>query len=186
MAKLNLDRDMVDGCRELAETIVRPVQIYINRHSTVSVERTVLRLLGFSGAYEVEEGMPYPLANLIIDKLERRQLTNGAATFIAQVKKRYPRWDQKRMGEKIVRGEMNFEGLEDISPDQVNQLLKPWIDSAIRRLDKARYDRQDKLSKLGSSRQPLKYVIVATGNIHEDVKHAQSCLLYTSDAADES
>jgi beta-lysine 5,6-aminomutase alpha subunit len=176
MAKLNLDRDIVDRCRDLADAIVRPVQIYINRHSTVSVERTVLRLLGFEDAYEVEKGMQYPQANLMLDKLDRRQLSNGVATFIAQVKKRYPRWDQRRIAEKIIRGEVSYDSLEDISPDQVNQILKPWVDGVIRHIDKTRYRRQERMSKHGGSgsRQPLKYIIVATGNIHEDVKQAQS------------
>ena len=174
MAKLNLDRDVIDQCRELAESIVRPIQSYINRHSTVSIERTVLRLLGFDGAYELEAGMPFPMANLIVDKLERPVLANGVASVIAAIKNKYPRWEQAKIGEKIIRGEIDFKELEDLPQDQITKTLKPWVDSAIRHIDKMRYTRQDKIHDLGSGRSPLKYVIVATGNIYEDVKHALS------------
>lgn len=174
MAKLNLDRDVIDQCRELSESIVRPIQSYINRHSTVSIERTVLRLLGFEGVYEVEADMPFPMANLIVDKLERQVLAMGTASVVAAIKNKYPRWEQAKIGEKIILGEIDFNELEELPQDQVIKVLKPWIDGAIRHIDKMRYARQDKIQHLGSGRSPLKYLIVATGNIYEDVKHAES------------
>lgn len=174
MAKLNLDRDRVDECRELANNIVHPVSVYVNRHSTVSIERATLRLLGFEGAYEIENGMPYPMANLIIEKISKQSLKNGVIPFIAAIKKRYPRWNQGKLGEKIIRGEINFDQLEDISPDKCRGILKAWIDGAIRHIDKMRHKKEDMRVKLRSPSYPLKYVIVATGNIYEDIKHAQS------------
>lgn len=175
MVKLNLDRDQVDQCREMAESIVHPVLVYVNRHSTVSIERSVLRMLGFGGAYE-QNGMSYPVANLMVDKIERRQLKNGIASFIAAVKKRYPRWTQDKMAEKVIKGEVNIEKLEELPADKVKAILKPWTDGAIRHIDKVRHLKDEKRYKMGSGGRngPLKYVIVATGNIHEDVEHAKS------------
>lgn len=49
MSKLSLDRDKVDTGKHLAEQIVNPVQHIIERHTTVSIERSVLRLMGVSG-----------------------------------------------------------------------------------------------------------------------------------------
>ena len=79
MAKLNLDRDKIDLCRELADGIVHPIQKYIDIHSTVSIERAVLRLLGLEGAMATESGM-MPLANLVGDgrELARKGLEMGA------------------------------------------------------------------------------------------------------------
>lgn len=174
MAKINLDRDVVDRCRELADTITRPVHSYINRHSTVSIERAVLRLLGFDGCFELESGVKYPVANLIVEKLGRRYLSQGVASVIASVKKKYPRWNQDKIAEKIIRDEVQSSELEDLNQEQSINVLKPWIDGAIRHVDKIRYKKQDLQRKLSNGRNPLKYVIVATGNIHEDVKHACS------------
>ena len=44
--ELHIDRRLVDSARELAAAIVAPVSEFIAAHSTVSVERSVLRLLG--------------------------------------------------------------------------------------------------------------------------------------------
>lgn len=173
MAKLNLDRDQIDECREMAASIVHPVLVYVNRHSSVSIERSVLRLLGFDGAVD-HGGIPYPVANMIVDAIPRQDLKNGVATYIASIVSRYPRWDQAKIAEKIIKGEMNLEKPDDLSSDKIKSILKPWIDSGIRQIDRVRYRKEEMRQKLGSGRTPVKYVIVATGNIHEDVKHAQS------------
>lgn len=174
MGKLNLDRDRVDECRELATQITHPILSYINRHSTVSIERSVLRLLGFDSAHEAFAGMPYPVANLIVDKLDRRFLKNGIASTIAAVKKLHPQLSQEELADKIIRNEIVWEELEEVMPDRADGILRPWIDQAIRAVDKMRYRKEEMCQKLGSSPTPLKYVIVATGNIYEDVKHALS------------
>lgn len=171
MVKLNLDREIADHCRELAESIVHPIYVYINRHSTVSIERAVLRLLGFDGVYE-QNGSSFPIANLIVDKIGRRGIKNGIASVIAQIKKRYPRWTQQKMGEKIIRSEVNFEKLEETPQDKMREVLKPWIDSAIRHIDKMRHKKDEKKYKLGNVNAPLKYVVVGTGNVHEDIRYA--------------
>ena len=65
---------MVDECRELAETIVHPVSVYINRHSTTGIERAVLRLLGFEGTMAVNGNPPFPVANLIVESIDKKQM----------------------------------------------------------------------------------------------------------------
>ena len=61
--ELRIDRRRVDRCRDLAAAIVAPVEAFIAAHSTVSVERAVLRLLGVDGLYPQE----VPLPNAILD-----------------------------------------------------------------------------------------------------------------------
>jgi beta-lysine 5,6-aminomutase alpha subunit len=174
MSKLNLDRDLVDSCRELAETIVRPIQRYIDMHSTVSIERSVLRLLGFEAAWEEEGAMPYPMANIIVDKVDRRRLQGGIAPLIAAAKKRNNKMTQQRLAEKIVSGDIDINAVEELPPDQVNEILKPLIEAAARHVERMRRNREDARHRMRNTGTPLKYVIVATGNIHEDVKQAQS------------
>ena len=50
MAHLALDEKMVDRCRQMAARIAKPVEQMINTHTTVAIERAVLRLLGVEGA----------------------------------------------------------------------------------------------------------------------------------------
>ena len=55
--KLNLDPSVVAQARELARLAGQPVVELARTHTTVSVERAVLRLAGLDGADE--DGMPW-------------------------------------------------------------------------------------------------------------------------------
>ena len=66
MNKLNLDEIKIASCRKHAEGIAVDVQNFINLHSTVSVERTVLRLLGVDGVDDF--GVPIP--NKIVEDID--------------------------------------------------------------------------------------------------------------------
>jgi argininosuccinate lyase len=48
-SKLNLDLKVVDSARQHAANIAHDMQDFIDRHTTVSTERTILRLLGVDG-----------------------------------------------------------------------------------------------------------------------------------------
>ncbi len=63
--ELRIDRSCVDRCRKLAGEIADPIEAFIAGHSTVSVERAVLRLLGVDGVTLQE----IPLPNAIVDSL---------------------------------------------------------------------------------------------------------------------
>ncbi|HEV3195787.1 MAG TPA: lysine 5,6-aminomutase subunit alpha, partial [Candidatus Cybelea sp.] len=73
--ELNIDRERVDRCRELAAAIVAPVESFIAAHSTVSVERAVLRLLGVDGVTPQE----VPVPNAILDTLPEDERRSGVA-----------------------------------------------------------------------------------------------------------
>src|SRR3954470_23196890 len=76
MQPLPIDPAIVDECRSLAARIVDPVQRFIAAHTTVSIERTVLRALGVDGADA--EGVP--LVNTAVDRLVAAgRLGDGAA-----------------------------------------------------------------------------------------------------------
>src|ERR1700761_6123201 len=71
---LYLDEAQVARCRELAGAVFEGVFDFISRHSTVSIERTVLRLFGIAGA----GARGVPLCNLMVDRM-RPGLSRGAA-----------------------------------------------------------------------------------------------------------
>ena len=73
--ELQIDRKAIDRCRKLAAEIAAPVHAFIERHSTVSVELSVLRLLGVDGVDA--QGVPVP--NAVIDAIDRQELGSGAA-----------------------------------------------------------------------------------------------------------
>ena len=64
-SKLNLDPKKVDHARASARKIAESMQEFIDRHTTVSTERTILRLLGVDGVDEVDT----PLPNVVVDQI---------------------------------------------------------------------------------------------------------------------
>ena len=80
--KLNLDRSKIAVCRKIAVKISQDVRKMIDAHSTVATERSVLRLLGVSGAYyNPEIKQHYPLANVIVDQLQESGALGRGASF---------------------------------------------------------------------------------------------------------
>ena len=78
-SKLNLDPKVVDSARSHAANIAHDMQAFIDRHTTVSTERTILRLLGIDGVDDVEN----PLPNVVVDQIkEVGGLPRGVAYWI--------------------------------------------------------------------------------------------------------
>lgn len=172
MAKLNLDRDVIDRCRELAQHLVHPVQKYINFHSTVSIERAVLRLLGLEGSWRDNDGTVTPLANIVIDHIDDRRLEQGIATWVAAAKIKCPGYPLYKIAQRIAQGNLDLNSLREPTLEEAQNTLDPWIRESLKQLDQSRYFKERMRTRFGYHTPPLRYVIVATGNIFEDVKQA--------------
>ena len=164
-----IDDAEIARARQLAHEITTPVLDFIRRHTTVSIERTVLRLLGISGAGP--RGVP--LANLMVDRLhDAKAISKGAAYWYGRA---------LHMGAKspIEAVELltaaPIEKLEPLKPEEEAKLkdeVRREIAQAVKELQ-SRVEQRDALkNELGMSKAPHKYVIVATGNIYDDVDQA--------------
>src|SRR5512143_31200 len=74
---LHVDPEVVARCRALADRVSGQVMGFVERHTTVSIERTVLRQLGFHDAGP--RGIP--LVNLMVDALHERGLLGRGAAY---------------------------------------------------------------------------------------------------------
>src|SRR3954452_8565249 len=63
--------------RTLAREIIEPVFELIRRNTTVSVERTILRMFGISGA----GAGGVPLVNLMVDRLHHAKVLHKGAAY---------------------------------------------------------------------------------------------------------
>ncbi|MDO8519683.1 MAG: lysine 5,6-aminomutase subunit alpha [Deltaproteobacteria bacterium] len=171
MAKLNLDRDKVDQCRELAESLVHPVQKYIDMHSTVSIERATLRLYGLAEAWETDEGF-IPMANLVVDKCDKRRLSQGISTWMAAAKIANPKFTIQKLAARIIEGEIDLNALPEPSQDAAWQAVNAWVGDAAKQMEISRREKEKMKGRYSRGWPPFKSLIVATGNIHEDVKQA--------------
>ncbi len=176
MSKLSLDRDKIDQARKLAELIVTPILRNVERHTTPSIERSVLRLLGVEGALEENPKDPapqgrYPLVNLVVEKFGTEALRRGAAYWFGLAAYHFPRLNPVNVARKIASGEIDVQKLAPASMPEIDKVCRALLSKSIQTL-RLTGEKRKKRPPFRSFSQPLRYVIVATGNIHEDITQA--------------
>ncbi len=170
MATVPVDTNKVERCRQLAQHVADDVQRFIDGHTTTGVERTVLRALGATGASE--EGTP--LVNVAVDRYhEAGLLDRGIAFYIGIVLVRGAKSVQEAAEELAFAKELvNVDSTP--SPDAIAAALAPHVTKALARIDSAREEREALKREVTPGPNPLKYVIVATGNIYDDALQAKA------------
>ncbi len=169
-SKLNLDAKVVDSARQHAANIAHDMQDFIDRHTTVSTERTIVRLLGIDGVDEVDN----PLPNVVVDHIkEAGALPTGAAYLIGNAIVQTGKAPQE-IAEDVAAGKLNLLELPTCSVEEAGEALKPAIKATFERIDMQKAKRAEYLATIGEGKEPYIYVIVATGNIYEDVIQAQA------------
>lgn len=169
-SKLNLDPAIIDGARSCAGRIANDMQGFIDRHTTVSTERTVLRLLGVDGVDDVES----PLPNVVIDAIkDGGGLSRGAAYWIGNAMIQTGLTPQE-IAERVAAGSLDLIKLPTASPKEAEEKIMPVVLEALEKIKAQTAKREKYLATIGEGRQPYLYVIVATGNIYEDIVQAQA------------
>jgi beta-lysine 5,6-aminomutase alpha subunit len=161
--ELRIDRAAVDRCRALASAIAAPVQEFIGAHSTVSVERAVLRLLGVDGIGADD----VPVANLIVDSLSLPERGRGAALAFGRAVAETG-LDPAVLGEAVAVGRYALAAFADVPDAAALGALRSHVDAALAHVRARRDERKALMTRLPQLPPPLLYVIVASGNIYED------------------
>ena len=166
--RLHLPPERIAHARELAERIVAPVQEFIEAHTTVTVERATLRLAGADGADA--DGVPVP--NLVVDQL-RDRLEEGALKYWVNALLRTGE-GVAGLNRRVAEG-LCVADLPLADPVALEGKAAELVSACTMRVRGNRARREERLAKYaGRNHAPLLYVIVATGNIHEDVKQARA------------
>ncbi|HHX28785.1 MAG: lysine 5,6-aminomutase subunit alpha TIM-barrel domain-containing protein [Bacillota bacterium] len=169
MLRLEPDRSTVGSCHRLAESVARSVNEELAGRSTVTIERTVARLFGVDGLGP--SGIP--LANTVVDHLiSLGKLEEGVALRLANA--------------SLVLNATPAEVAEKIAAKKVDLGSLPWhgteacrakagklAAAALERIKDRRLERQELLNAYPVHGSPWLYVIVATGDIHEDIIQAR-------------
>lgn len=170
MAAVPMDVRQVARCRQLAGDIADDVQRYIDAHTSVGVERTILRAYGAEGV----DDQGVPLANAAVDRYHREALLGRGIAFY--------------LGRALLAGAKNVQDAAERlafapeidradggpGPDAAREALREATRAALDRIDHARDAREALKARIGPGPAPLKYVIVATGNIHDDALQAKA------------
>ncbi|HET6895366.1 MAG TPA: lysine 5,6-aminomutase subunit alpha, partial [Candidatus Baltobacteraceae bacterium] len=160
---LHIDRRLVDSARELAAAIVAPVSDFIAAHSTVSVERSVLRLLGVDGVGP--EDVPVP--NIIVDALDDAQRARGAALAFGRGLAQTG-LAPKALAAEIGAGNLRLSDFSDVPDEAAREVVRRFAREALEHIGTRREERRERMARLPQLPPPLLYVIVASGNIYED------------------
>lgn len=177
MASIHLNRKQIKRMKQMAGDIAETIQKFISSHSSVSVERAVLRLYGVDGV--TKDGTPLP--NYIVDKIkETVGISDGISKFFAKaaVKNNTSPMETARLFEK---GEIDVSLLGDIPLEKIIEKEKVLSRTAIEALDLSRQKKLEKVNKYSLPPTPCKYLIVATGNIYEDRTQAESAVMAGAD-----
>lgn len=170
MSKLHLDATKVEKARNLARRIAEDTQQFVDAHTTVTVERTICRLLGIDGVNEVD----VPLPNVVVDQLvENNALGIGAAFYISNAMIQTGKTPQE-IAEAVASGELELTKLPLADSFEIQVNLQGIAQDMTKRIKKNREERESYLSRFGDAEGPYLYVIVATGNIYEDIVQAKA------------
>lgn len=169
-SKLNLNLEVVAKARKSAENIAKDTQTFIDKHTTVAVERTICRLLGIDGVDEF--GVPLP--NVIVENIKAGNgLSFGAAYYIGNAMLNTGLSAQE-VAEKVAAGEIELTKLPMKDAFEVQMEVNKVAKEMVARVKANRGKREEYLAEFGDKTGPYLYVIVATGNIYEDIIQAKA------------
>ena len=166
---LHLNRRTVAKARNLARRAGAPVVELARAHTTVSVERAVLRLAGLSGA-DVE-GIPW--VNHVVDRVSADcGLGSGVALPVWDAMRRENVTDLESLAHRAASGAVTFRVPHDRERDRAAAASAKAVARGVTRIDRNRAQRDRLIAKYGNPPAPWIYLIVATGDIDEDVPQA--------------
>lgn len=172
MTRLDIDPATIAKARDLARRAGEPIVEMTRSHTTVSVERAMLRLAGLSGADT--EGTPW--VNRLLEAVRADVgLEHGAALPVWDALHRGEADDLAALAEKASAGSVRFRLPEDGAAASARKAARSQVDVGIRRMDSRREERERLIGEVGDApRKPWIYLIVATGDIFEDIPQAQA------------
>src|SRR5579859_7811928 len=138
MATVPMDVQKVARCRALAAEIADDVQRYIDAHTSVGVERTILRAYGAEGV----DQQGAPMVNVAVDRYAKAGLLGrGIALYLGRALLAGAGSPQEA-AERLAFGPELDRGEGEPSPQAASMALAPYTSAALARIDAARVERE--------------------------------------------
>ncbi|MRT92131.1 lysine 5,6-aminomutase subunit alpha [Ancylomarina sp. 16SWW S1-10-2] len=169
-SKLGLDFDKVNYAKDVSRNIADNVQEFVESYTTVSVERTLCRLLGIDGVDNNE----VPLPNIVVDEIKDKGVLNQGVMYFLGNAIIETGLNPQQVADKMSAGELDITQLPSHTVAEAHEALKPYINNCIDRILARKAKRDNYIDTIGEGPKPYLYVIVATGNIYEDVIQAEA------------
>jgi len=177
MAHIPLKPKQIERVKHLASQIANQVQAFITDHSSLSVERAVLRLYGVDGLADCGAPLPNRVVDLWSDDGD---ISSGisrpfAAAMLASGS------SAQKTAELIAKGKLKLSNYAASSKDKVAKKEYALARNAVAILEASKYKKEKKIEQVPLPIQPWRYLIVATGNIYEDRTQAESAVYSGAD-----
>jgi beta-lysine 5,6-aminomutase alpha subunit len=173
--KLDLDPAVVATARRLARRAAAPVVELARTHTTVSVERAVLRLAGLSGADPGSPDGRTPWVNRLLDTVRTQVgLEHGVALPVWDALLRGGHADLSELAHKASTGGVAFRIPHGPDAERAAAAARAAVGTGIATIDRRRREREAFIERVGDPPKPWIYLIVATGDIFEDIPQAQA------------
>jgi len=170
MLKLNIESKKIEAARNSAKKIVESMNWLLTNYSSVTIERTVLRLFGIDGV----DADDTPIPNVIINQLkEKGALEKGVAFWLANaiVAKEM---SSQEIAELVGKCELDLTEIPIQPIEKIIEVINSHADKMLNHIKSQNKFREEKFKQFGPRQKPSIYVIVATGNIYDDVIQAKS------------
>ncbi|MGI8433264.1 MAG: lysine 5,6-aminomutase subunit alpha [Nocardioidaceae bacterium] len=170
--KIDLDPATVTKARRLARRAGAPIVRLAKQHTTVSVERATLRLAGLSGADP--DGTPW--VNRLLDAVRADVgLEHGVTLPVWDALQREETKDLVLLAQRAAAGHVRFALPEGRAATRAQTAARRAVGAGVRRVDARRRERERLVKRWGDPKsKPWIYLIVATGDIYEDIPQAQA------------
>lgn len=175
--KINIDQKLVDESRDAARKIAQSIQGFIDEQTTTATERTILRLFKIDGVDEFDT--PYP--NIVVDNImQAGGLGEGAAFWIGNAMLETGKTPQE-IAVAVAKGEIDLTKLPLKKDKEIRDAIQPIAEATTEFIWNNRKKRDEYLSRIGEGERPYLYLIVATGNIYEDIVQAKAAAAQGAD-----
>ena len=191
---MKIKKEWVQECRKLSRSIGVEVLKKTHPYSTISIERTILRLIGVHGSLR-SGNLEIPLVNVMVDDLlESGLIENGILSVLCEIldskKITFEQLNRDLLSRKytflnLTKSLSNFNSRNN--KIRTKRLSDSFVKSGIKKIDEAKKLRKKIKSKVMDpeitykNKRPLMYVIVATGDIYEDLIQAESAATLGAD-----
>lgn len=171
-ARLPLDTAVIDRARELARRAGQPVVDIAKSHTTVAVERATLRIAGLAGADA--DGIPW--VNRLVDAVRSDVgIGGGVALPVFHAMLTQGHQDLTLLAHKAAAGAVRFETPKGAQAEAARAAAHAAAAKGVALMDANNAERDRLVATIGDPPQrPWIYLIVATGDIYEDIPQAQA------------
>jgi beta-lysine 5,6-aminomutase alpha subunit len=167
--ELRFDRSAAERCHEIASAIAAGVNKELAAYSTETIERTVARLFGVDGV----DSHGVPLPNVLVDHLKAAgKLGSGVAVHLANACLALEVGPQE-VAERVAAGRLDFSSLPWLGLEACESKALELAEVGLARIAERRRERDALLEDMPVKETPWLYVIVATGDIREDIVQAR-------------